>query len=182
MQENIIKYVKVLGVALGVILAGNLAYILLSILGYKVFAENTTNVTLSGTPVILGETILQLISNLFYALIILTGLVLGIALARRFKVKFLRFVLILAVSSVILNLFVTVLNLANEDIFNFIVNSATEVTFITRALDNKWYLLFTGLRDGLTTVLPVMGLGYLIGRALDNHRESKLFKLLRIRD
>lgn len=182
MKENIIKYVKVLGVALGVLLAGNLTYILLSILGYKIFASDTTSITLSGTPVILGETVLQLISNLFYILIILVGLFLGIALARVFKVKFLRFVLILLLSSVILNLFVTTLNLANEDIFNFIVNSTKEVTFITRALDNKWYLLFTALRDGLTTVLPVMGLGYLIGRALDNHKESKLFKLLRIRD
>ncbi len=182
MQENIIKYAKVLGFALGVLLTGNLAYILLSILGYKIFATDTTSVTLSGTPVILGETVLQLISNLFYILIILVGLFLGIAMARVFKVKFMRFVLILLLSSVILNLFVTTLNLANEDIFNFIVNSAKEVTFITRALDNKWFLLFTGLRDGATTVLPVMGIGYLIGRALDNHRESKLFKLLRIRD
>jgi hypothetical protein len=136
-KENTIKYSKVLGVALGALLVGNLVYILLSILGYKIFATDTTSITLSGTPVILGETVLQLISNLFYILIMIVGLILGVAMARVFKIKFLRFVLILFLSSVILNLFVTTLNLANEDIFNFIVNSAKEVTFITRALDNK---------------------------------------------
>jgi hypothetical protein len=105
-KENTIKYSKVLGVALGALLVGNLVYILLSILGYKIFATDTTSITLSGTPVILGETVLQLISNLFYILIMIVGLILGVAMARVFKIKFLRFVLILFLSSVILNLFV----------------------------------------------------------------------------
>lgn len=153
-----------LGMALGALLIGNFVYILLSILGYKMFADNTTSITLSGQTVLLGETILQLISNLFYASIMIISLVLGVVLARSLGTKLLKIFLLLLVASVLLNFFVTMLNLANEDVFNFIVNGAREITFITRIFENKGYLLFTALRDGITTVLPLMSLGYIVAK------------------
>jgi hypothetical protein len=153
-----------LGIALGGVLIANIVYILLSILGYKMFATNTSSITLSGQPVLLGETILQLISNLFYTSIMIISLVLGVVLARSLGTKLLKIFFLLLIASVLLNFIVTILNLANEDIFNFIVNGAREVTFITRIFEHKGLLLFTALRDGITTVLPLMSLGYIVAK------------------
>jgi hypothetical protein len=182
MKENIIKYAKVLGVTLAVLFVGNLIYALLSILAYKVLGENTTSIILNDNEVFLGKTVLQIISNTFYSLTVLAAIILGVALARRFKAKFLRFLIILFLSSVFLNLYITILNLGNSDLVNFLVNGTQEVTFHDTAFNNIWFLLFNSLVDGITTMLPIMSIGYLLGRALDNHKDSRLFKLLRIRD
>lgn len=182
MKESLIKYFKILGTGLGVLLLGNLIYVLLFALAYKVLYESTASITLSDQEIYLSKTVISILSNLFYSLTVVTGIILGVAFARKIKTKFLRFILVLLVTSVILNLYITVLNLVNNDILNFLVNSKQEITFLDLTAKNFSYLLFNSFLDGITSMLPVISIGYLLGRALDNHKESKLFKLLRIRD
>lgn len=182
MKEGLIKYFKILGTGLGVLLVGNLIYVLLFTLAYKVLYESTASITLSDQEIYLSKTVITMLSNIYYSLTVLTGIILGVVFARKFKTKLLKFILVLLVTSIIINLYITILNLVNNDILNFLVNSSQEITFLDLTSKNFAYLLFNSFVDGITSMLPVISIGYLLGRVLDNHRDSRLFKLLRIRD